>query len=164
MRNREIFKHSADSPPTRRRLSFRHPLTSAIATASRRPTGTMFKRGAAAAPALAFEPGPMGPLVDTLVSRALEAVFGAGERVALEIFFHHALLALTLCLGIFIASKVVSPVLFGKTLAKLAEPFERKIWHTNMVTFFHLRRHVLRRARNHGVHRCAIQLRAPRHP
>ena len=95
----------------------------------------MFKRGAAAAPALAFEPGPMGPLVDTLVSRALEAVFGAGERVALEIFFHHALLALTLCLGIFIASKVVSPVLFGKTLAKL-EPFERKIWHTNMVTFF----------------------------
>ena len=95
----------------------------------------MFKRGAAAAPALAFEPGPRGPLVDTLVSRALEAVFGAGERVALEIFFHHALLALTLCLGIFIASKVVSPVLFGKTLAKL-EPFERKIWHTNMVTFF----------------------------
>ena len=30
LRNREIFKHSADSPPTRRRLSFRHPLTSAI--------------------------------------------------------------------------------------------------------------------------------------
>ena len=26
-------------------------------------------------------------------------------------------------------------MLFGKTLAKL-EPFERKIWHTNMVTFF----------------------------
>ena len=46
----------------------------------------MFKRGARRGAALAFEPGPMGPLVDTLVSRALEAVFGAGERVALEIF------------------------------------------------------------------------------
>jgi hypothetical protein len=95
----------------------------------------MGKRSVAKAVGVAFEPGPMGPAVDALVDRALTLAFGAGDRPALAIFFHHALLALAMCACIFVASKALSPRLFGDALAKL-EPFERKIWHTNMVTFF----------------------------
>ena len=95
----------------------------------------MGKRSVAKAVGVAFEPGPMGPVVDALVDRALTLAFGAGDRPALAIFFHHALLALAMCACIFVASKALSPRLFGDALAKL-EPFERKIWHTNMVTFF----------------------------
>lgn len=84
---------------------------------------------------VAFEPGPMGPMVDEIVDRALTFAFGTGDRPALAIFFHHALLALVMCACIFVLSKLASPRLFGKALAKL-EPFEQKIWHTNMVTFF----------------------------
>ena len=94
----------------------------------------MGKRSVAKAVGVAFEPGPMGPAVDALVDRALTLAFGAGDRPALAIFFHHALLALAMCACIFVASKALSPRLFGDALAKL-EPFERKIWHTNMVTF-----------------------------
>ena len=80
--------------------------------------------------------GPLGAVVDGLVATALDRVFGPGPNtVALGVFFHHALLALLMCLGVFFASKALSPRLFGDALAKL-EPFERKIWHTNMVTFF----------------------------
>ena len=96
---------------------------------------SMGKKAVAKAFSVAFEPGPMGPMVDAAVDRALSLAFGPGARPALAIFFHHALLALSVCLLIFVLSKLLSPRLFRKALSKL-EPFERKIWHTNMVTFF----------------------------
>ena len=95
----------------------------------------MGKKAVAKEFGVAFEPGPMGPMVDAAVDRALSLAFGPGARPALAIFFHHALLALSVCLLIFVLSKLLSPRLFRKALSKL-EPFERKIWHTNMVTFF----------------------------
>ena len=94
----------------------------------------MGKKAVAKAFGVAFEPGPMGPMVDAAVDRALSLAFGPGARPALAIFFHPALLALSVCLLIFVLSKLLSPRLFRKALSKL-EPFERKIWHTNMVTF-----------------------------
>ena len=84
---------------------------------------------------VAPEPGPLGAAVDDLVKTALTNAFGAGDDVALQIFGNYAVFSVVLCLGIFIASKVFSPILFKSALSKL-EPFEQKIWHTNMVTFF----------------------------
>ena len=85
---------------------------------------------------LAPEPGPLGSAVDDLVKAALTHVLGGGDadNVALVIFFNYALLSLVLCLTIFASSKVLSPILWRSALSKL-EPFEQKIWHTNMVTF-----------------------------
>lgn len=87
---------------------------------------------------LSSEPGPLGPVVDDLVKAALTRVLGAqggGDNVALHIFFNYALFALVICLGVFVASKILSPLVWPTTLSKL-ERFEQKIWHTNMVTFF----------------------------
>lgn len=83
------------------------------------------------------EPGPLGSAVDDLVKAALTSVLGAengGDNVALQIFFNYALLSLVLCLAIFATSKIFSPIVWRSAMSKL-EPFEQKIWHTNMVTF-----------------------------
>lgn len=88
------------------------------------------------------EPGPLGEAVDGFVTDTLKRVLektGGGEVsqvfLPLRIFFNYALLALLICAAVFVASTVLSPILFRSAMAKL-EPFERKIWHTNMVTFF----------------------------
>ena len=59
---------------------------------------SMGKKAVAKEFGVAFEPGPMGPMVDAAVDRALSLAFGPGARPALAIFFHHALLALSVCL------------------------------------------------------------------
>ena len=84
--------------------------------------------------AVASEVGPLGSYVDGLVKQGLTRALGPGDRVPLEIFFNYALFSLCICLGIFTASRIISPRLFKGAMSHL-KPFEVKIWHTNMVTF-----------------------------
>jgi hypothetical protein len=90
--------------------------------------------------AVSGEPGPLGSAVDDLLRAALAKTLGAGEggasmHVAFLMFITHAMLGLLCCVAVFLTSKLLSPIVFRSVLSKLA-PFEQKIWHTNMVTFF----------------------------
>ena len=77
--------------------------------------------------------GPLGPAVDALLTYAIDACLGpgTGDHSSLQVLLGHALLSLACCLVIFIASTILSPMLFSGAIRAL-EPFERKVWHTNM--------------------------------
>jgi hypothetical protein len=77
--------------------------------------------------------GPLGPAVDALLTHAIDAFLGpgTGDHSSLQVLLGHALLSLACCLVIFVASTVLSPMFFSGAMAAL-EPYERKVWHSNM--------------------------------
>ena len=117
-RSSDLFRASRHAPGPRASSSFSVSVVSRVVAMASAPAG------------------PLGAVVDGLLATALDRVFGPGPNtVALGVFFHHALLALLMCLGVFLASRALSPALFGRAMSTL-DANDRKIWHTNMVTFF----------------------------
>jgi hypothetical protein len=95
----------------------------------------MFGGKAAKAAKLAAEVGPLGPIVDDAIARAMKmAGLRTSNGVPLQILLAHLVFGLFLCACVFVASAVISPRLFRADMARL-KPNERKTWHTNAVTF-----------------------------
>ena len=116
------FKNSAQladafhSPPRPPRGAPRRRSTSAFLSSRANPPrlvsstqARMPKVSKKVVAAVASEVGPLGSYVDGLVKQGLTRALGPGDRVPLEIFFNYALFSLCICLGIFTASRIISP-------------------------------------------------------
>jgi len=76
--------------------------------------------------------GPLRLALEHIGGLALHS--SPSVRDVYEVLVAHALLSLSCCIAVFILSNIASPLIFSNTFGKLL-PYERKIWHTNMVTF-----------------------------